>query len=55
MNDRQAILPDLSQAPDFVRHRKLRLWISEMVQLTKPGRVVWCDGTQSEYDALCAE
>src|SRR5262249_42741009 len=55
MNDRYTKQPDLSQAPDHVNHRELRRWVSTMVQLTKPERVVWCDGSQEEYDRLCAE
>ncbi len=55
MNDRQAAPRDLSQAPSHVRHRGLRDWITRMVQLAKPERVVWCDGSQGEYDRLCAE
>jgi phosphoenolpyruvate carboxykinase (GTP) len=55
MNDRYASLPDLSQAPDHVRHGELRRWVTDMVRLAKPERVVWCDGSQQEYDRLCAE
>jgi phosphoenolpyruvate carboxykinase (GTP) len=55
MNDRYSSLPDLSQAPDHVRHRELRRWVTDMVRLAKPERVVWCDGSQQEYDRLCAE
>ena len=55
MNSRPASLEDLSQAPAYVRHAKLREWIGRMVALAKPDRVVWCDGSQAEYDRLCAE
>jgi phosphoenolpyruvate carboxykinase (GTP) len=55
MNDPRASTPDPSAGPDWVRHRKLRQWVAEMAQLAKPDRVAWCDGSQAEYERLCAE
>ncbi len=37
------------------KNAKLLAWVDEMVALCKPDRVHWCDGSQDEYDRLCAE
>ena len=42
-------------APAYVKHQKLINWIAEMAALTKPDNIYWCDGTQEEYDRLCAQ
>ena len=55
MNAPGAAQKDLSQAPDWVRHAGLRQWVSEIAVLAKPLRIVWCDGSQAEYDGLCGE
>ncbi|WP_424192990.1 phosphoenolpyruvate carboxykinase (GTP) [Ampullimonas aquatilis] len=41
-------------APAYVKHIKLINWISEIAALTKPDSIYWCNGSQEEYDQLCA-
>ena len=37
------------------RNKKLLDWVSEVAALTQPDTIYWCDGSDAEYDRLCAE
>jgi phosphoenolpyruvate carboxykinase (GTP) len=39
--------------PNYIKHEAVKKWLLEMVQLCKPERVHFCDGSQEEYDTLC--
>jgi phosphoenolpyruvate carboxykinase (GTP) len=43
------------EAPQYVQHERLKRWVDEMVDLCKPSEVHWCDGSDEEFDRLCAE
>jgi phosphoenolpyruvate carboxykinase (GTP) len=41
--------------PANLRNETLRSWVDDMVALCQPDAVVWCDGSEDEYDRLCHE
>ena len=39
----------------MTRNQKLLDWVNEVAALCTPDRIHWCDGSQKENDALCAQ
>ncbi|MEI8351236.1 MAG: phosphoenolpyruvate carboxykinase domain-containing protein, partial [bacterium] len=42
-------------ATEPTANRKLKDWVNEVAKLTQPANIVWCDGSQAEYDRLCQD
>jgi phosphoenolpyruvate carboxykinase (GTP) len=51
--DSRAALTASLDAPSTVRNARLLDWVRGIADLTRPDRIVWCDGTYAEYDRLC--
>src|SRR5262245_54593318 len=51
--DLHETLDSISGAP--TQHRGLRAWVREVAVLTTPDRIVWCDGSQQEWQRLVAD
>jgi len=41
--------------PSYVKNAELIAWVADMVALCKPANVVWCDGSDEEYQRLCQQ
>src|SRR4051794_18762278 len=35
------------------KNKELQTWVSEMAALCQPDALFWCDGSESEHQALC--
>lgn len=46
-------VPGLDQAP--TAHTRLLTWVREVAELTRPDRVVWCDGSEGEWRRITDE
>lgn len=43
------------QVPTAVRSSHVKKWVQDMVDMCQPEKVYWCDGSDEEFDRLCAE
>jgi phosphoenolpyruvate carboxykinase (GTP) len=42
-------------APEWVKHSRLLAWVIEIATLTQPDSIYWADGSEEEYNRLCAQ
>jgi phosphoenolpyruvate carboxykinase (GTP) len=42
-------------APSWVKNQKLISWVEDIARLAQPDQIVWCDGSDAEYERLCAK
>ncbi len=54
-SDTLSTLAATVSAPSYVHHPRLLSWVRDVAALTKPERIVWCDGSDAEWNRLCAE
>jgi phosphoenolpyruvate carboxykinase (GTP) len=45
-----ATIPGLDEAP--TKHHRLLTWVREVADLTRPDEIVWCDGSDEEWQQL---
>lgn len=50
---RDIAAPSLDTLP--TNHQELISWVNEIAELTQPDSVVWCDGSEAEYERLAEE
>jgi phosphoenolpyruvate carboxykinase (GTP) len=46
-------LTAIDTSTDATTNQKLLAWVAEIAELTQPDQVVWCDGSDDEYQRMC--
>jgi phosphoenolpyruvate carboxykinase (GTP) len=49
------LLSETKHSTPLCENKNLRKWVEKIATLTKPAAIHWVDGSQEEYDQLCAE
>lgn len=52
---RSSAAPTITPSALPTRHQELISWVDDITALTEPANVVWCDGSEAEYERLAEE
>src|SRR5581483_3565113 len=50
-----AVMGARNPAQPLCSNKHLLRWVEKMAELTQPAAIHWVDGSQEEYDELCAQ